>query len=231
MIYYFIFNDVNCRDKGVRLQSMPPIIRPEERIEHVTIPGRPGEVTLTEGTDIYNSYIQTIPMAVKTEAAAREVENWLRGSGWLTFSSQPLLTQMARVIGAVTFTKHSRNSDWWDGEVQFYCDPIKYDTVWNRIDVTESGTVINNPGDMRAYPQIVITGSGTVTVGSGGATLTIPNCADGMVIDTENEWILYNGVPQMNACSGNFPIFNKGNNTVLFTGATKLTVTPAWRYI
>ena len=231
MIYSFTWNGVNCRDKGIRLQSMPPVIKPEERVEHVTIPGRAGEMALTEGADIYNSYIQTIPMAVKTEAAVHEVENWLRGDGWVTFSGQPGLKQKARVIGAVTFTKHGRNSDWWDGEVQFYCDPIKHPTVDQTIVISESGTAVTNPGDLRGYPRITVTGSGIVTIASGGATLTIPECQNGWIIDCENEWILAGNTPQMNACSGSFPVFNPGDNAVTFTGATALTIAPNWRYL
>ena len=122
MIYSFTWNGINCRTKGIRLQAMPEIIRPEERVNHVMIPGRAGELTQTEGEDIYNSYIQTIPMAVYSEASVRAVENWLRGDGYVTFSGQPTLKQKARVINAVTFTKHGRNSNYWNGEVQFYCE-------------------------------------------------------------------------------------------------------------
>lgn len=231
MIYSFTWNGTNCREKGVRLQSMPPVIRPEERVGHVTIPGRAGEMTLTEGVDIYNSYIQTIPMTVKTKENVRAVEAWLRGEGYVTFSGQPDLKQKARVINAVNFQKHGRNSVWWDGEVQFYCDPIKHAVTENAIELTTSGATVTNAGDLRGYPRIAITGSGIVTVASGGATLTLPECVDGWVIDCENEWILAGNTPQMNACSGDFPIFNPGENVVTFTGATKLTITPNWRYL
>ena len=231
MIYSFTWNGVNSRTKGIRLQSMPEIIRPQERVAHVTIPGRAGELTQTEGDDIYESYIQTIPVAVKTEAAVHEAERWLRGDGWVTFSGQPGLKQRARVINAVTFTRHGRNSEWWDGEVQFYCDPIKHPTADQTIEITESGTTVENTGDLRGYPRITVTGSGIVTIASGGRTLTIPECQDGWIVDCENEWILQGSIPQMNACSGNFPVFNKGNNVVTFTGASKLTITPNWRYL
>jgi len=231
MIYSFTWNGVNCRNKGIRLQSMPQIIRPEERVDHVTIPGRSGEMTLTEGEDIYNSYIQTIPLIVDNAADVKAAEKWLRGDGYVTFSCEPERKQRARVINAVTFAKHSKNSAWWEAEVQFYCDPIKHAVSEDAIEVTTSGTAVNNPGDMRGYPKIAITGSGAVTVAAGGATLTIPNCVSGWVIDCENEWILAGNIPQVNACSGNFPIFNPGNNAVTFTGATKLTITPNWRYL
>lgn len=231
MIYSFTWNGVSCRDKGIRLQSMPEIVRPEERVTHVTIPGRNGEMTLTEGEDIYNSYIQPIPITVYTEEAVREAERWLRGDGDVTFSGQPDRVQKARVINAVTFTKHGRNSVWWDAEVQFYCEPVKRSTAEEDIEIATSGTGITNPGDLKAYPRITIEGSGLVTVSIGGRTLTIPECVDGWVIDSENEWILNGSLPVMNACSGSFPIFSTGENAVLFTGATKLTITPQWRYL
>ena len=231
MIYSFTWNGVNCRNKGIRLQSMPPIIRAEERVDHVTIPGRSGEMTLTEGDDIYNSYIQTIPLIVDNAADVKAAEKWLRGDGWVTFSCEAERKQKARVINAVTFEKHSRNSSWWEAEVQFYCDPIKYAVSEDAIEVTTSGASVNNPGDMKGYPKIAITGSGAVTIASGGATLTIPECVNGWVVDCENEWILAGNIPQVNACSGSFPIFNPGNNAVTFTGATKLTITPQWRYL
>ena len=231
MIYSFTWNGTNCRTKGIRLQAMPEIIRPEERVNHVMIPGRAGELTQTEGEDIYNSYIQTIPMAVYSEASVREVENWLRGDGYVTFSGQPTLKQKARVINAVTFTKHGRNSNYWNGEVQFYCEPIKRSTTETNIEITTSGTSVTNPGDLKAFPKIAITGSGLVTVAVGGRTLTIPDCVSGWIIDCENEWILQGNTPLIGVCSGAFPILNTGNNVVTFTGATKLTITPNWRYL
>lgn len=233
MIYSFTWNGWNCRDMGIRLREMPPIIRPEERIQHVTIPGRSGELTLAEGEDVYNSYIQTIPLAVKTEAAVRSVESWLRGSGVVSFSGQPTLQQAARVINAVTFTKHGRNSIWWDGEVQFYCNPIKYLISEAALEISESGTTITNDGDMTSFPLITLHGTGTftATVRCGGNTLTVPGATEGLVIDCENKWITRNGVPVMNACSGNFPVITAGDNSIIFTGASSLTVAPRSRYI
>ena len=231
MIYSFTWNGTNCRTVGIRLQSMPEVVRPEERVSHVIVPGRSGEMTLTEGDDIYNSYIQTIPIAVNTLAAVKQAETWLKGAGWVTFGGEPNLKQYARIINAVTFRKHGRNSNWWDAEVQFYCDPIKYSTSEEPIEITTSGTTITNAGDLKSFPRIAITGSGLVTVKIGGNTLTIPSCVDGWVIDTENEWILQNGVPQTNVCSGKFPTLAVGDNVITFTGATKVTVAPNIRYL
>ena len=230
--YWFKWNGVSSSTKDIIMNAAPEIVKPEERVDHVTIPGRAGDLTITEGDHIYNSYIQTVGIAVKTAAQVPVVENWLTGSGKVIFSSQPGLEQEARVIGAVTLEKHSRHLDWWEGDVQFYCSPIKTDVDEADVTVNSSGTTLNNPGDMVAYPLIAVTGSGSVTVSAGGKTLTIPNCSSGWVIDSENEWILSGTTPQGNVCSGNFPVLQKGSNTIAWTGSiTKLVITPRFRYL
>ena len=232
MIHYFIWKNIDSRVMFIRVPNRVPVIRPEERVEHVTIPGRSGELTVTEGNDIYHSYIQTVTVTVAGNTHVRDAEEWLRGDGFITFDTQPDLKQKARIIGAVTFEKHSKNLDYWNADVQFYCEPLKrMRTDPEAIVLNESGTTVTNPSVLTAKPKIAITGSGAVTVSVGGRTLTIPDCVDGWVIDSENEWILQNGIPRIGACSGNFPVLAPGDNTVLFTGATGLTVTPEWRFI
>ena len=230
MKYSFTWKGTACGDKGITLQSMPEIIRPEERVRQVTVPGRSGDLTLTEGENIYNSYIQDIPVIVGA-ANLKTAEMWLTGDGYVTFSCEPNRKQRARIINAVSFKKFSRNSDDWTGDVQFYCEPIKYATSEAQVEITTSGTAIDNPGDLKSFPLIAITGSGIVTVAAGGRTLTIPECENGWVIDCENEWILSGNTPLIGKCSGMFPVLNTGNNVVTFTGATKLTITPRFRYI
>ena len=231
-IHYFIWNDTDSRNKHIRVQKRIPIIRPEERVQHVTIPGRSGELTQTEGDQIYNSYIQSVEIGVEGLENVRAAENWLKGEGRVSFDNQPEMEQKARIIGAVTLEKHSRNVDRWKATVQFYCDPIKRAVNEQAITVTTSGASVNNPGDMTAYPKIEITGSGLITVRAGGKTLTIPACESGWIIDSENEWILQGTTPLEGVCSGDFPVLEKGANTVTFTGSvTKLLITPNFRYL
>lgn len=232
MKYWFEWNGVRSTTKGIKLQEMPPIIRPEERIEHVTIPGRAGEVTLTEGEDIYNSYIQTIPLAIDSAADVAAAEKWLRGSGSVTFCGQSTLKQPARVINSVEFKKHSRNSSWYEGEVQFYCDPLKELITEQAVEVTSSGATVNNPGDVVSRPLITVTGSGDITITIGGKTIAVTGLGDGWKIDSDLQWVLDGSTPKQGVYTGNFPVFNPGDNTVAFTGSiTKLTINGRWRYL
>ncbi len=233
MKYYFIWNDVDCRTKGIRLQSMPEIIRPEERISHVIVPGRAGELTVTEGDDIYNSYIQTIRCVVNSAANVAEAERWLRGDGYITFSGQPNLTQRARVINAVTFVKHSPNSDWWEADVQFYCDPLKMPLTEEAITVTESGTSIYNPGDVESRPLISIEGTGDITITANGKVIYLYGCQNWWSVDADVQWVRdaqYN--PLFGVYTGEFPTFAPGYNVIQYTGnVTSLSIHGRWRYL
>jgi phenylacetate-coenzyme A ligase PaaK-like adenylate-forming protein len=78
---FFIWNNRDCRSMGVRMRGPAPIIRPEERVQHIEIPGRSGDLTQLQGENIYNSYIQTVTFTVTGGFRVREVYKWLRGSG------------------------------------------------------------------------------------------------------------------------------------------------------
>ena len=233
MKYWFEWNGVKSSTKGIYLQGMPSIQRPEERVSHIVIPGRSGELTQTEGTDIYNSYIQTVTLFADSEANVRAAEKWLRGEGYVTFSGQSGLKQKARVINAVTFEKHSRNSSCWEGEVQFYCQPLKEAVSEAAVEVTESGTQITNPGDTESRPLITITGSGDITVRIGDKYIAITGAASGWKIDSDLQWVMNgNDEPQMGVYTGVFPTIPVGNSLVQFTGSiTKLTIQGRWRYL
>ena len=229
---YFIWNGVNSSTKHIIMNDRAPIIRPEERVNHVTIPGRSGELTQVEGDDIFSSYIQSLAVTVEGKTNVPAAEAWLRGDGYVTFDTQPTLKQRARIINAVTFQRHSRNADYYTGDVQFYCDPVKYQTTEEGITVTSSGTTLTNPGTLPAFPLMAITGSGAVSITIDGKQLIIPELTTGWVADCENQWILASNVPQMNAWTGEFPAIPVGSSTITFSGSiTKIEITPRWRYL
>lgn len=232
MKYSFTWNNVTSTSKGIRLREMPQIVRPEERVNHIVIPGRSGELTETEGTDIYNSYIQTVPIAVDTLAHVHSVEKWLRGDGYVTFCNESERKQRARVINAVTFQKHSKNSSWYEAEVQFYCDPLKEQLSESAVEITTNGGTITNPGDVESRPLITITGSGDITIRINNRALVLEGVQSGWKVDSELEWVLSGSTPLAGVCSGSFPRIKTGESTVQWTGnVTKLTIQPRWRYL
>lgn len=236
---YFIWKNKDCRSMGVRLDGPVAIVRPEERVNHVQIPGRSGDLTETEGAEVYNSYIQTASILVHGGYRVREIYNWLKGAGYVTFSGEPDRRQKARVIGAITLNRHSYNLDWWVGEVQFYCQPLKEKLQEESITITSSGTAVMNAGDVESRPRITMTASGTTaTVSAGGNTLLCTALTSGhiYVIDSETCEMTDETNPQQiisatNLTAGDFPILKKGNNTVTGSGWSRLVAEKRERFL
>lgn len=236
---YFIWKDKDCRNMGVRLDGPVAVVRPEERVNHVTIPGRSGDLTETEGAEVYNSYIQTATIMVKGAYRLREIWKWLKGAGYVTFSGEPDRKQQARIIGAVTLNKHSYNLDWWTGEVQFYCQPLKEKLQSETVTVTASGAAVLNAGDVESRPVITMTASATTaTISAGGNTILLMNLTSGHIyrIDAEVQEVLdvttpASPVSMTNESSGYFPVLQQGNNTVTGSGWSSLVIDKRERFL
>lgn len=236
---FFIWNGRDCRSMGVNLRGPVPIVRPEERVRHVEIPGRSGDLTETEGENIYNSYIQTASISVRGGFHVRDVYKWLRGAGYVTFSGEPDRRQKARIIGAVTLNRHSRNLDKWEGEVQFYCQPLKELLHEETVTIGSSGTVIRNNGDVIAKPKIIVNAGAAgqdigMVIGGNALRINMTGMADtGCVVDCESMTVTnYAGFADLTyLSSGDFPILNPGNNTVTFVNASSLEIERRERYL
>ena len=232
---YFIWNGIDSRSMGIISRHHAPLIRPEERVTHVEIPGRSGDLTELEGEHIYNSYIQTVEFSVCGANRVREVFRWLRGSGFVTFSGEPDRKQAARVIGAVTLDRVSRNLDHWAGQAQFYCQPLKqrlYDTA---EELTEAGTVCNH-GDVDALPVILATlatGADTITVTVNGSSFVIADADGNRRIDSAAQEVTDANRTELFTIdsSGDFPVLKPGNNTIGGSGWSKLEIYKGERFL
>ena len=226
---FFIWNGIDCRSKGVIMRGPAAIVRAEERVRHVEIPGSAGDLTETEGKDIFNSYIQTVSISVKGAYNVRNIYKWLRGAGFVTFSGEPDRRQRARVIGAITLNRVSRNIDHWAGEVQFYCQPLKESlreepvtlTASALYKVTTSGTAVG----------IKVEGENTPA----GNMIVLAGITSGAVI-----WIDSETMEVLNAdrtesltkqSAGEFPVLGVGNNTVTLTNISSIEIEKRERYL
>lgn len=233
---YFIWNNIDCRSMGIIMRGPAPIIRPEERVQHVEIPGRSGDLTELEGENIYNSYIQTVSFSVRGGYRVREVYKWLRGSGYVTFSGEPDRKQEARIIGAVTLNKVSRNLDNWAGDVQFYCQPLKQLLTDSPVQITSSGSAVQNTGDVESRPRIKATASGTsMVITAGGNSLAIINLTSGQDYYIDSEIMeVYNSDRSALLTKdslGDFPTLQPGSNTITGSGWSKLVIERRERFL
>lgn len=232
---YFIWKGIDSRAMGITTKGHAPIIRPEERAQHVVIPGRSGDLTLIEGENIYNSYIQTVSFSVAGAAAVQQVYAWLRGSGYVTFSGEPDRRQQARVIGAITLDRVSRNLDRWTGQAQFYCQPLKEKLYPDSVTLTAAGSV-RNGGDVAAYPVIVATpasGATTIVITVGGKSLTIGSVTGDVRIDSAAMEVSNAARTEILTANsgGPFPVLLPGANAVGGSGWSQLVITKNERFL
>lgn len=231
---YFIWNGRDSRAEGLILRRAAPLIRPEERVKHTTIPGLSGDLTETEGEHIYNSYIQTVEFSVTDGSRVHSVFRWLRGGGYVTFSSDPDKRQEARLIGAVTLEKVSRNLDHWAGQAQFYCQPLKQRTYEPTQTLTEAATIWN-AGDVPSRPVILAYpgAADTITITVNGQTLTLTDIRGVRRIDSQIQEVSNAARTLLvtKNTAGPFPVLQPGANEVSFTGCTKIVITPRERFL
>ena len=232
---FFIWKNADCRSMGIWIPAPPQIVRGEERVSHVTIPGRAGELTLTEGENIFQSYIQTVTIQMRGAYRIREVMNWLKGESYVTFGGEPDRRQKARVIGAVSMNRHSKNTDWWTGEVQFYCEPLK-ELLENKTTNVSDGSTVINTGDVTERPSIAFKATGsTAVIGCGGKTLTMTGLTQNeeYLIDSATEMLMTaDQTTNMTAnTSGGFPVLAVGSNTVACSGCSNVTIYRRERFL
>ena len=232
---YFVWNNIDSRTMGLISKAHAPIVRPEERVQHVSIPGRSGDLTELEGNDIYNSYIQTVSFSVVGADRVNALFRWLRGDGYVTFSGEPDRRQRARVIGAITLERVSRNMDHWRGTAQFYCQPLKERQYSTAETLTAAGTV-RNAGDVAAQPVIIATpalGADTITVTVNGKTLTISNVSGAVRIDSGAQEVSNAARTELltQETGGPFPVLAVGDNTVGGSGWASLEIYKNERFL
>lgn len=244
MFSYFIFNGVDSRSYGIRCEQCAPVMRPEERVENVKIPGREGDVTLTEGEDIYDAYMQNIKFSVP-ESHRDAVIGWLRGEGMVTFSTEPDMEQPARVVKQIVLDRFGI-LNWFSGEVVFYVQPYKKRTRGdlNMLTLADEDTIVNR-GTVASRPIILVdAGNDDFSVTIGGSTIVVSaseheELEDGDIweidCDTMEVFIVNEDGEIVESAtqysSGSFPPIPKGTSTVRITGVDEITILPNFRYL
>lgn len=231
---YFIFNDEDSRAHGVYVKTPAPIIRAAERVKHIEIPGRQGDLTSIEGAGTFKPYTQTLDIAVCGKANVEYCYKWLQGSGFVTFSSDPDKRQTARVINAVTLDRMARDLDWWKGQVSFYCQPLKEPLAGDRTETLSNDGRVSNNGDTEEYPVITVYGSGDFIIATESGEFALDGLSNGVyTIDSEaGEVMNANGELATNLSSGSFPVFPVGISRVVWEGisVSKVEVTRRVRF-
>lgn len=218
---YIIWNNKDSRDiKGLLISELPPITKPNMRVKETVIDGVDGSIVEELG---YESYDKTIAIGLKIGADVDKIIEFFTGNGEIVFSNEPDKYYRARIFKGIDYQRLLR---YRVATVTFRVQPFKY----NRVEVAREATserqsmVVENLGNHTAKPIITITGSGAIELSVNGTAVcqyAFSNGENAVVIDSEKQdayW--YNTLKNRNMI-GEFPILEKGNNTISWSGAVE----------
>lgn len=223
-LHYCIFKGINSQDLRLLLAQVPPRMTPKKRVTSITIPGRNG--TLTQSDDTYDVFTREAQFVVMDLSRTQEICALYTGSGSLTFDDEPDRKYQARVMNELS--PDYLCEELRDLKVQFECQPFPRELNPQKTVLTAPG-VLYNIGTYKAFPSFKVYGSGSITLTVNGKDFTVQGVTTAAAIDCEN-LAAYEGQTLL-VTAGEFPVLQLGKNTISFSGASKVEVTPNWRWL
>lgn len=223
MSHYCIFKGINSLALSLHMEKTPPIISPQERVKTQVIPGRNGNMTLTENA--FDSFSRTAEFVITDMQKLDQIAAHFKGEGWVTFSDEPDKKYYARVANTLDFTWFARQ--WRRFSVWFECQPFKQLRTSAPTIMTASGTLIN-PGTYYSEPIINITGNAPIMLIVNGNAITITQLP--ITLDSELQEAYHGTTLLNNKVFGELPVFETGLNTITLVGTATLSIEPKWRW-
>lgn len=218
--------------KGLLIQSLPPITKPQQRVLTETIDGRDGDRLTLLG---YAAYDKTVQIGLCGDYDVDEVIQYFvdNMSGKVIFSNEPDKYYRYTIVKQIDFERLLRFKQ---AKVVFHVQPYKYGTGIDYLGKTVSSLTswaVMNQGNTYARPTFYLAGSGTMTfsVNGRGVTVDFTACNGVCVIDTSavnaySDWPEVHGRVLVNrAVSGDYDnlMLKPGQNTLSWTGSGTLT--------
>lgn len=226
---YFIWNGIDCRQYGIHVSEQPLVTIPQERSTQTVVPGRPGSLTTLQGDDVYDDLVLTAECFISDPTQIPAIAGWLRGGGTVTFANRTGGHYNARVANQIPFETVLRGNPYRTFSVNFRCFPFWYLDGIEDVTLTESGTILNNPGNVYAEPVIWVHGFGDVTLMIGTTIVELVNISNSVVVDSSIREC-YAEVLRNDHMNGDFPVLKPGTNAISWTGnISKLVIRPNWR--
>ncbi len=123
---WFKWNDVDAKTYGVQILTLPPIeTTPIERTNEVTIPGRSGTLTITEGDDIYDKISLSCSCIIEDTSKIASFCGWMKGAGKAKFSNRSDGYYKARVANQISFDKVLRGYDLRSFSIQLSAEIVQ----------------------------------------------------------------------------------------------------------
>ena len=244
---WFIWNGRRCTEFGIHVSEQPPITLPKERVSQVTVPGRPGTLAVTEGEDVFDNMTLTATCFLTGPTQIPQIAAWLRGTGKVTFANRQGGFYYARIADQIAFDRILRGNPQLSFAVSFLCAPFWYPEDIADIEITEQGTILNNPGTVFSEPVITVYGSGSINLMVNDATVYLENvdgsitvdCEAGIAYTTDNSGGKTFAGEQVSLEEGVWPKLLPQGNANLITweavgngsSVSRIVIRPNWRFL
>ena len=226
---WFNFLDKNCNDFGIVVEKYPGLFIPVKSFEKVNIAGN-DKAEYRAGT--YEPITLSIECYLKDRSPQkiREISKWLnsKSEGKLILGNDPNFYYNARIINAIPINKVINLFGRF--VIQFECEPFMYNLEEEVITIT-TNTEIENKGITISKPIYKVYGSGA-TLKVNNKEFNIYSINDYIEIDTELMECYKDNISMNTNVKGNYTDLwlEEGKNTIEISGASKVEITPKWRY-
>lgn len=183
MIPFFIFNDINSKDRGIIVNTLPPISKPERSYEEIDVPGKNGKLYIDN--NCYNSFTYEMTCTLMPGSNIRTIAEWLNGSGKLTLCTE--LDKFYNVIikNQIDFEQVYRICN--EFVVIFDIQPISHSIEEKELVVSKETNLIIKESTYEIKPYIRVNGSGNITLTINNKSIVLKIIENYIELDCELE--------------------------------------------
>ena len=236
---FFTYNGISSADFGLHIESKNIFSAPEYDISFQSIPGRSGDLIVSNNRFANVKVTYTVFVRRNT---VEDLSDLLRAvKGWLytepdryheiTDSYDSLYLRYGIISGSLDIEDQLNKVGCFT--VTFNCKPYRYKKDGLLETPVTSGSSLFNPEAFSAKPLITLTGSGdfTLTLQNGGYNRSwqFKGIESGITCDSE-QMNFYFGTQLLNdkVTGEDFPLLPPGETVLTVTGDTAVTVQPRW---
>lgn len=231
MINYIELNgEKSTNVKGLIIQSLPPITKPEVRTSIEEIDGRDGDIVTKLG---YAAYDKEVSIGLHGDFDIDDAIAFFDSEGEVVFGNEPDKYYRYQILDQIDFERLVR---FRTAKVKMHVQPFKYDAV-DRVfeDVGQKSVTLLNRGNVTSRPTVTVYGSGSVELAINSVTVLTMAIGDGYITIDAEEMNARHGDALMNrSVSGDYSDLklNVGENVISCSGdVTGITVEDYSRWL
>ena len=228
---FFVLNDtINSRtDLGLWITERPLMPITERIVQKIEVDGREGSLTIFKGWKDSDTPLKAALLGADIRSRYRSVAAKIHNAKTMYRSDDSAVYYNVKTVEIGDL--EMRLPRLGEFAVNFSCAPFKYLRNVAPVTLTASGS-LSNPGTVYSLPKIAVYGTGTRTLTINSKAIILNLLSPHLILDSELKECYFGNTAQNNLMTGDFPIFETGNNTItLGTGITRVEIEPRWRFL